>query len=178
MLTVKSNPPLQDVRLIGWTMRVPDAREAFTTTGESPVDALMRSWAASSIRLVAYDGKKPVAAFGLVQLAPGVGAPWLLCADAIEDVPPKTILRLSRKVLALWIQRCPILTNFVDVRHTAAQRYLTALGAKFIRTVPYGVGNQPFIQFEFSYVRSNHNTSNRLNSTGRRPVLQAGRSSA
>lgn len=88
-----------------------------------------------------------IAGIGEVSLLGGVGAPWLLGTDLITQ-HPKIFLRYTRELISEVMQTHNCLANYVDVRNSAAIRYLKHMGFRFGEAVPYGLMQLPFYPFE------------------------------
>ena len=72
------------------------------------------------------------------------GIVWMLCTDAINDYP-LTFARESKR----WIESRPepLLWNYMDPRNEVHKKLLKFLGFKFLRKVPFGPNQLPFIEF-------------------------------
>ena len=72
------------------------------------------------------------------------GMVWMLCTKAIEEFP-LTFARESKR----WIESRPepLLWNYMDPRNEVHKKLLKFLGFKFLRKVPFGPNNLPFIEF-------------------------------
>lgn len=74
-------------------------------------------------------GGVPVCMFGVVPAGPGEGVPWLVGSNGLNALrAQREFLRLSVPVVAEFERLYPLLYNTVDVRNTAAQRWLAWLG--------------------------------------------------
>lgn len=72
------------------------------------------------------------------------GAIWMLCTPAIHDYPI-TFAREAKRFIDSRTDR--ILFNVVDKRNTVHIKLLKFLGFKFIREIPFGPNQLPFIEF-------------------------------
>lgn len=110
-------------------MRKADRDEVFASSGKSPRDALKYSLAKSSVAWTGLINGRPEVMFGVgdINVLAGVGAPWLLGTDVIEDHAP-AFLRGSVKWKNQLLLRYSTLRNFVDARNTASLRWLKWLG--------------------------------------------------
>ena len=72
------------------------------------------------------------------------GMVWMLCTDAINEFP-LTFARESKR----WIESRPepLLWNYMDPRNEVHKKLLKFLGFKFLRKVPFGPNQLPFIEF-------------------------------
>lgn len=87
-----------------------------------------------------------VAVFGDAPHADGFGVPWLISTVHVER-HARAFLRVCRPEVAEMLERSPLLINFVDVRNTAAIRWLEWLGFTFGEPEPYGPLGLPFRPF-------------------------------
>lgn len=78
-----------------------------------------------------------VAVFGDAPHSDGVGVPWLISTIHVER-HARAFLRVCRPEVAEMLTRSAFLLNFVDVRNTAAIRWLEWLGFTFGEPEPYG----------------------------------------
>jgi len=72
------------------------------------------------------------------------GTIWMLCTPVIDDYPI-SFARFTRKFINSREDK--ILHNVVDKRNKTHIRLLKFLGFKFIREVPFGPNQLPFIEF-------------------------------
>ena len=72
------------------------------------------------------------------------GMIWMLCTNAIHDYP-LTFAREAKR----WVESRPekLLWNYVDKRNKIHLKLLKFLGFKFLREVPFGPNQLPFIEF-------------------------------
>jgi len=140
-----------DVEALAACMRWQDELETRSATGMERRDVLRQSVAASSdVYAVEVDGAV-VAIFGVAPCAllSATASPWLLAGKGFPGAHAKTLLRESQYFVAQWLERFPILENYVDARNTPSLRYLKSLGAVFDPPAPYGPYGTHFIRFEF-----------------------------
>ena len=78
-----------------------------------------------------------------------VGSPWMLATDMVEKLP-RSLLKVSHAVVEKMRDLYPNHLNFVSARHTAAQRYLRALGYTIGDPIPYGMHADDFHPFHWS----------------------------
>lgn len=117
------------VREIASRMRQADRDEVFAASGRSPASALSISYRLSRFRMTGMVNGRPEVMFGVTDLniLGGMGAPWLLGTDAVED-NYVAFLRRSVGWKRQLSDRYSILRNFVDMRNTASVRWLQWLG--------------------------------------------------
>ena len=72
------------------------------------------------------------------------GAIWMLCTPAIHKYP-LTFAREAKRFIDSREEE--LLWNYVDKRNTVHLKLLRFLGFKFLRLVPMGPYNLPFIEF-------------------------------
>lgn len=138
-----------DIPVLAENMRVPDIIELAAASGRSPEQALRHAMIRSTKKWSIVNNNKCVGMFGLTA-APGrpeVGVPWLLSSEEIGEFPIK-FLRGTRRYIRMFQNEYPVLTNYVDIRHVEAQRWLEWCGFIKYKIIPeYGVGKVPFIQY-------------------------------
>jgi hypothetical protein len=116
--------------------------------GLEALPALEAGLANSADPQTILEGGRPIAMFGIVDQGGGVGAPWLLGSDRIL-AHWFEFGRRSRAELERVGARWTVLTNYIDDRNHAHQRWLWWLGFEFMELHPqYGVGRLPFWRFE------------------------------
>ena len=131
-------------------LRQADRNECMAAAGHEPLEALKIGYEASEDPQTVLENGHPIAMFGVVRLAPGVGAPWLLGSGRVEE-RWFSFARRSRDEFARVREPWAYLTNFCDERNILHQRWLIWLGADMAERVPhYGVGQLPFWRFEFT----------------------------
>ena len=121
-------------------MRADDRRELEEGHGEDPLKYL--TWEAERGICVYFQvpngriaGMAGVESDGLI---------WMLCTDAIDDYPV-TFAREAKR----WIEsrKEKLLWNYMDPRNKVHLKLLKFLGFKFLRKVPFGPNQLPFIEF-------------------------------
>ncbi len=136
-------------------MRAADLAEVLAAGCSSALDALESSLALSDIayavridgEVAAVFGVAPERATGL--LAPPIsGLVWLLTSDTVTRYP-MTFFRLSKPLLAMLLEYCPVLINSVDARYTSSLRWLKYLGAAIGPPVPLGTSGELFCCVSF-----------------------------
>lgn len=138
----------EDLPLVATHARAPDVQEIHAAAGLSVLDALRYSLRNSVDPLIMEVDGKPLAALGEAPygLLSGVGVPWLISTNFLPN-HSRDFLRACRPLVQEMMGRHEVLTNFVDVRNTAAIRWLEWLGFVMASPVPYGVKGLPFMQF-------------------------------
>lgn len=137
-----------DVAPIAAAARAADRAEIEEGCGQSIAAGLTLALRTSVAASVIEWDDTPLAAFGDVSYSPGagIGIPWLISTEAIEQ-HPRAFLRICRPLVADMLERHLTLTNYVDARNTAAIRWLQWLGFEMESPAPYGPGGMLFRRF-------------------------------
>lgn len=95
---------------------------------------------------VALHDEDVIGVFGIIPitLTGIVASPWLLTTGKY----PKDLLRGTKIVLPLLLDRWPILINYIDARYKASLRWAEWAGFQIHPAHPYGKQNQPFHMIE------------------------------
>ncbi|WP_183736332.1 hypothetical protein [Rhizobium sp. BK275] len=135
------------IREIAARMRTADREEVFAASGRSPLSALSFSYRHSSLAWTAlFDGRPEVMwGVGDINILTGIGAPWLLGTDAVEE-NFRAFLRISRDWPAQLLSRYRLIRNFVDARNMVSLRWLEWLGFRLFE--PVEINGHPFHLFE------------------------------
>jgi len=125
-------------------LRYEDRRELMGT-GIHPMMALPLSVALSEapIKFVNYDGE--VAGFaGCVDEGDGIGRVWMLCTEAVEQMPMRLL-----KGAKLWLDSLPyiMLHNHADPRNKMHLKLLHLLGFKRLSYIPVGPNQLTYVEF-------------------------------
>lgn len=138
----------KDAESLASRLRESDQVEIWRASGMEPLEALLDSLEASDDDMcwAAYlDGPAEVM-FGANSIIEGeLGGIWMLGSDRIYE-SRHSFLRHCEHFLALMHTRYPYLTNFVDVHHQAAHRWMLKLGFQPVQFVKLR-GQFPFIQY-------------------------------
>ena len=125
-------------------LRPEDRREVVEGHGAQPtIDIPLGSLRGFCVSFTVPDGKTA----GLAGIEED-GRIWMLCTPAIYKYP-LTFAREAKRFIDSRTE--PILWNVVDARNTAHIKLLKYLGFKFLRTIPFGPNQLPFIKFEKWY---------------------------
>jgi len=135
------------IREIAARMRAADRDEVFAASGRSPHSALCFSYRHSSLAWTAFFDGRPEVMWGVgdINILTGIGAPWLLGTDAVEE-NFRAFLRISRDWPAQLLSRYAVIRNFVDARNTVSLRWLEWLGFRLFE--PVEINGHPFRLFE------------------------------
>lgn len=87
-----------------------------------------------------------LAIFGDAEHGYGIGVPWLISTEHVEQ-HPREFLRVCKPEVQDMLVRHHTLINYVDARNTGAVRWLRWLGFDFGDPVPYGHSGLPFYPF-------------------------------
>lgn len=111
-------------------LRVQDDREV-RLLGMDPAEALYKSWEMSFPH--AYCGvidDVPFTMFGVAEIAPRAGRPWLLSTKAVLSVR-RQFMAHTLPWLSHFNRLFPYLENYVHVKNTVALRWLDYAGFEF-----------------------------------------------
>ncbi len=91
-----------------------------------------------------------VCLFGCVRhpVEAAVGIPWMLCTQALHEVPARQMALISRAVVIEWRAEFRALCNMVHRRNARALRFVNWLGFT-VNNEPCGPGQEFFI-FDWS----------------------------
>lgn len=125
----------------------PDDAAEIAATGETPLEALVRSLEASDYAraAVAEDGAV-LALWGTtpLTLVGGVATVWLLTGNAVER-HKLSMLRIARRETAFMQSRYFCIGNMIDERYVKAQSFARALGFELAgEATEFGADGAPF----------------------------------
>ena len=138
-----------DVTIVSDYLRKADRDEIAASHGVTPLQALEQGFAKSEYcRTVVYKGQ-PIAMFGIVPDPDGTtSAIWFLGTDTVDQLH-YCFGRMSKKLVAEFLDIYPYLHNYVDARNTKTIGWLKWCGAELEEPAPYGVQNLMFRHFIF-----------------------------
>ena len=120
-------------------LREEDLREVVEGWGQNPlVDIPLASQRGFCVSFVVPNGETAGVA-GIID-----GQIWMLCTPAIHKYP-LTFAREAKRFIDSRPEK--LLYNVVDKRNVVHLKLLKFLGFKFIREVPFGPNQLPFIEF-------------------------------
>lgn len=138
---------VEDIQHISQNMRNCDIDEIWASNNLMPREALLKGLKESDVCLTVWHEGIPIAMLGVVSDFQEEATIWMLGTDTLEKIP-NTVGILSRKIIAHFHERYPVLFNYVDVRNTKSIEWLEWLGAKFMdNPVEYGPMKMPFKYF-------------------------------
>lgn len=120
-----------DLRFIAENLRDQDEVEVSLLTRSPMVDVLVASQEASIITLGIFLDGKPAGVFGLTEVSPEVGAPWLLGTDLLVK-HSREWLGVAPAMRDLFHSRYPTLMNMLHTKNTRSKRWLKKLGFSFL----------------------------------------------
>lgn len=141
--------PIHAVRLAR-NLNPADRDEILAASGADPYVAIVQGMRVSGDTWAGLADGKLVCMFGCVppqSLFQYAATPWLLGTPLIKQ-HARRFLRESRLYFDEMKRQHKLLVNYVDVRHTDAQRWLAWLGFTLDPPKPHGVSQLPFRRFE------------------------------
>lgn len=138
----------REIPYVSVNMQISDILELMASSGKKPNEALLDALDVSKESWTIWDGSTPLGMFGVADsYQPNVGIPWLLATNQLSDIG-REFLRGSKWYIDYMHRDYEFLTNYVDLRHTTAQRWLEWLGFYKHKVIQhYGVAAIPFIQY-------------------------------
>ena len=141
-----------DVLYVASRLREADRRELEAASRMSCEDALLTSWLSSDYAVSGIGSDcMPLALFGYRRLGVSGAVPWCACTERVQfSVSPadaRFFLRISREVAQQLEFKFSSQKNYVMDEHTAAKRWLRALGYKLCAPEPYGPFGVLFCKF-------------------------------
>ena len=128
-----------------------DVNELWASSRTTPIDAMRRGMATSTVCYTGMIDGVPVCMFGASPFSAlaGKGVAWMIGSRELDEMTArKELLRHSREAVDYLSHLFPtLLFNFVDERNTAAIRWLRWLGFQLDTPIPYGDDKLPFIPF-------------------------------
>lgn len=130
-------------------IREADRRELWAVSYLSPIDALTLSLQASAKAWTGLVDGEIVCMFGVTPscVLSGTGRPWMVGTDLVHR-HAAVFLRRCKGMVAEMLDLFPHLENYVDIRNTAAIKWLGWLGFKFEGPFEYGIQRINFMRFE------------------------------
>lgn len=148
-MSVKFVKPTDElIQYVADNMRQADITEIAASHGYTPIEALMKGVAISTLSSVALINSEPCAVFGLVveNIVTGFGVPWLLGTDLIFK-HKREFIEHTRVGVAEMLEVCPRLENWVHCKNVKSIRWLKSMGFTMSDPEPIGVNGELFMRF-------------------------------
>lgn len=138
----------KDIALLHHAVREQDRTEIWHSHGMTPQEGLEFSFdGAVEAHSIISDEGNVIGMFGVGEVSPRIGVPWLLATDELPKVQ-RQFLPESLKWVERVNDRYDLLFNYVYAGNKVSIRWLKWLGFSFIRKIDdWGVHPAPFIEF-------------------------------
>lgn len=135
-------------------LRQADIDEIWASSMLEPETSLTRGVACSSHVWTGMVDGEPACIFGVVPVSfmSGIGVPWMLGTDLVEE-HATAFLRRNRRYVKRMTRAYNYLVNYVDDRNVKAIAWLEWLGFTVSEPQQFGALNMPFRRFE---MRTDH----------------------
>lgn len=128
-------------------IRREECEEIMAADGETPAEALLRSYFASQDSWIALDKLGGIVAVcGVSREDWQWSCPWLLGTDKVKELW-RPFLRTCKQTLPSVLEKYPNLRNWCDARYERSLAWLRWLGFTVEPPVPYGMNGEPFCKF-------------------------------
>lgn len=145
----------EDVPTLAATMRAADIAEVKATSGSTPSEALKVGIENGETYVGCRPDDTPFLIYGVVPVAPGVGAIWMLATDDLH-LYARQFLRECRWRIDELCRGYILIFNFTDARNTVHHKWIKWAGFTIIkRHEEFGVEKRPFLEFA-KITESNH----------------------
>lgn len=139
---------IHDVVLLARNLRPADQRELEAYGhGDKPHLALTDSASRSTHCWAGFAGNDLLAVFGVAEMEPGVGSPWMMGTPALDD-HARALAKATPLYIARMLASFPHLVNFVHVENDVSIRWLKRVGFTVHPPQPYGAPGEMFHPFE------------------------------
>jgi len=127
-------------------LRQADQDEVRAASGLEPDMGLLDSWCRSMKTWAIIHKGEVAAVMGLVRNVKeeGVGVPWMLGTDAMDEVKIFFTKQSKKFILNEMLSEFEHLVNFVDARNKKALGWLKYCGFELSKPVPFGPDGIPF----------------------------------
>jgi hypothetical protein len=125
-------------------LRPADETELWRIHGGGFAEDVANGIGCASHRWTMCIGSHVAAVFGATQIAPGIGAPWLVGSSVLEGRGGRLVRQMPVYIQQL-LQSYDLLTNYVDTGNTQATTWLRHMGFSFHEVVE--IGGAPFQRF-------------------------------
>jgi hypothetical protein len=140
---------LEHAALLALSMRSEEQAEVFASLGFTPEEALTHAIGASEEAYAAFLGDTILCIFGITPyaLVTQTASPWMLTSDAMPK-HPRLLLKYTKLAIERWLERYPILINYIDARYEPSLRWARWAGFTVSAPQPYGLFDMPFCRIE------------------------------
>lgn len=122
---------LDDLRIIAENLRDQDAVEMSFLSKEHIVDAVVESYESSKLSLGIFIDGKPAGVFGLGEVTPEIGAPWMLGTELLVK-HSRPWLQAAPTMCNTFLAQYPTLINMIHKKNTRSIKWLKKLGFTFL----------------------------------------------
>ncbi len=137
---------LGHIKPIALTIRDADRDELAALYAQAPEEILTQSFCLSKLCWTGLVDDVPICMFGVVELEPGTGRPWMIGTTLLEK-HQIVFLRNCRDMVEAMHLCFDHLENYVDARNKMVITWLKWLGFKFDAPEPLGPLGLPFLRF-------------------------------
>lgn len=150
---------MADAELVAAMVRPADYAELQASSGSRVIDTLRWGIEHAEVALTGWSKDGPLCMFGVTDTSVLTrhGPPWLI-STTLVDRYHLSFLRNSKPYFDAMRERYDSLSNYVDERHTVAQRWLKWLGFNMAPPEPYGIAKMPFRRFWWTRTMLNANS--------------------
>lgn len=122
---------LDDLRIISENLRDQDEVELSMLTDKPMLNALVSSYASSKLAMGIFLEGQPAGVFGLTEVTPEIGAPWLLGTELLVK-HSRDWLSVAPSMRDAFHSQYPTLINMIHKKNTKSKRWLKKLGFSFL----------------------------------------------
>ena len=141
-----------DIEIVAHYMRQSDRHELIAASGQDPFAALSESFDASEATWALSDDHGPFAIFGVasahVPCSQGLGVPWLLATDRLDDHAQWFLRSVTKRHINLMFNHFGDLVNYVHHANRKSIAWLRWAGFTVHPPEVWGLGNERFHLFE------------------------------
>lgn len=122
---------LDDLRIIAENLRDQDAVEVTLLTKQPALEVLLDSYHTSKLALGIFVDGVPAGVFGLAEMTPEIGAPWMLGTDLLVK-HSRPWLQAAPTMCNTFLTQYPTLINMIHKKNTRSKKWLKKLGFEFL----------------------------------------------
>lgn len=138
----------EDIMAISPQLRKLDITECLIGTGLTVEEALSGA-AKTTEPYTAFINDEIACVFG-VDVKPDGTVVWMMCTPVIENLAYRhTILRIAKYMIASFVAKYGVLSNYVWARNKTALRFIRHLGGKALDSIV--VNDETFIKIQFGW---------------------------